>query len=378
MKEIDKNKKIRIVSFQNAHNFGAVCQAYGLQQALFEMGCKDVKFYNYNPQYLKDRYDPFKLWEHPNFNVSLFHKISRFIRWFSIILATYYRNAKFKSSIKRMLQQTDKEVCLTKDFSNEEADILICGSDQIWNNELTKGLDSVFFGLAMKKVEKVVAYAPSTEISSLSEEIIRDIADKTAHFSKISVREQSVREKLKQVITKPIEVCVDPTILCSKEAYNKIATHNLVKVPYICVYAYYPDEKIVQEVIKTIPNYKQYEVRYVSFTAASMNKWRDKSYHFAISVEDFISYFKYASYVVTNSFHGLAFSLIFEKNFMVTWMENKSTRTEALLRQLNLVNRLVCSVSETSWQDIDYKRVNQEIESLRKHSIKFIEDSINN
>lgn len=376
MKEIDKNKKIRIVSFQNAHNFGAVCQAYGLQQTLLDMGYEDVKFYNYNPQYLKDRYDPFKLWEHPNFNVSLFHKISRFIRWCSLILATFYRNSKFNSSIKRLLHQTNKVFCQVNDFKNEDADILICGSDQIWNITLTKVLDPVFFGLAMKKAGRVVAYAPSTEISSLSENVIRELEEKTAHFSSISVREQLLKDKLQSFLSQPIEVCVDPTILCSKDAYIKIASRNLVNVPYICVYAYYPNEKIVQDVIKTIPDYEQYEVHYISFTAASMDKWRDKSYHFAISVEDFISYFKYASYVVTNSFHGLAFSLIFEKNFMVTWMEKVSTRSESLLKDVDLSSRMVHDVTDVAWNEIDYIRVNYSLNKLQNHSRDFLIHSL--
>ena len=378
MKAIDKNKKIRIVSFQNAHNFGAVCQAYGLQQTLLEMGYEDVQFLNYNPKYLKDRYDPMILWKKPDFHVSFLHKLSRLIRWYSLVLATYYRNVKFKSSIKRMLKQTPKELCLAKDFVDEETDILICGSDQIWNNELTKGLDPVFFGLTLKNAGKVISYAPSTEISSLSDEIIREIAEKTAHFSSISVREQSVKEKLQPVIAKPIDVCVDPTILCSKEAYSKVASNKLVKAPYICVYAYYPEEGIVQDTIKTIPNYEQYEIHYISFTAASINKWRDKSYHFAISVEDFISYFKYASYVVTNSFHGLAFSLMFEKNFMVTWMDGKSTRTAALLHKLYLDDKIIRSVSEVNWNPIDYNRVNHDLESLCESSREFLVNSINN
>ena len=275
-----------------------------------------------------------------------------------------------------MLEQADKELSKTSDFASEEADILICGSDQIWNNELTKGLDPVFFGLVLKKVGKVISYSPSTEITSLSDEIISEIAEKTTHFSNISVREQSVKEKLQPVISQPIEVCVDPTILCNKEAYNKIASRNLVKVPYICVYAYYPNEEIVQKVIKTIPNYEWYEVHYISFTAESMNKWRDKSYHFAISVEDFISYFKHASYIVTNSFHGLAFSLIFEKNFMVTWMDGKSSRCESLLREVGLLNRQIHDAAEAKWEELDYTQINRELNKLQNHSRDFLIKSL--
>ena len=93
-------------------------------------------------------------------------------------------------------------------------------------------------------------------------------------------------------------------------------------------------------------------------------------------VEDFLSYFKYASYVVTNSFHGLAFSLLFEKNFTVTWEENKSTRTEALLRELNMKDKIVRTASDAKWKEIDYARVNGDLEAIRKKSINYLLNSI--
>ena len=60
MEEVHYKKRIRLLSFQNAHNFGAVLQAYGLQQTIKTLGFTNVKFINYNPKYLSDRYNPFQ------------------------------------------------------------------------------------------------------------------------------------------------------------------------------------------------------------------------------------------------------------------------------------------------------------------------------
>lgn len=373
----NKDKKIRIVSFQNAHNFGAVCQAYGLQQTLLELGYKDVLFINYNPQYLKNRYNPWITWNYLNLDTSFPRKISRIIKWMSLVFSTTMRNIYFEHSIKRMLRQTPKELHLREEVAKETGDVLICGSDQIWNNSLTGLLDPVFFGLANKNgYKKIISYAPSTEIAALSESTLQKMAQNVEHFSHVSVREESVRNLLQPLVSKPIEVTVDPTILCSRNAFDRIASKRLVKNPYICVYAYFPDEELIQNVIKTIPKYENYEVRYILFTATNLYQWGNKSIQSVMPVEDFLSYFKYASYVVTNSFHGLAFSLLFEKNFTVTWEENKSTRTEALLRELNMKDKIVCTASDAKWKEIDYARVNGDLEAIRKKSINYLLNSI--
>lgn len=374
----NKDKKIRIVSFQNAHNFGAVCQAYGLQQTLLELGYKDVLFINYNPQYLKDRYNPINTWQYLNLQTSLLRKVSRVLRWCSFVLTTWMRNGRIEQSIKRMLRQTPHELISAKEVATEESDILICGSDQIWNTALTGSLDSVFFGQAKSEgCEKLISYAPSTEISALNEDTIRQMAEYLKSFSAVSVREESVKNKLQPFVSKPIDVTVDPTILCGQQAFDKIASKRIVKKPYICVYAYTPDEELVQTTIKTIPNYAQYEVHYLLFSATNLSQWRDKTVHSAISVEDFLSYIKYASYVVSNSFHGLAFSLLFEKNFNVTWIKNKSTRTEALLQKLHLNSRLVRDAESVDWSDVDYKQMNKSLDEIRNASREYLRNSIN-
>ena len=369
----NQNKKIRIVSFQNAHNFGAVCQAYGLQQTLLELGYKDVLFINYNPQYLKDRYDTYKLYNIDIKDASIKHKISRSIKWLGYAIDNHFRNIQFKKSIQRLLKQTPNELGNSNECAHCECDVLICGSDQIWNTSLTHRFDPVFFGEIPWKVKPhLVSYAPSTELSVIKENDKQELHKLLDRFDSISVREITVRDYLAKVTNKSISVCVDPTILCSSDAYNKIANKRLVKGPYICVYAYFPNETIIQQLIKSIPQYEKYEVHYLLFTAQGWNMLAKANYHSAISVEDFLSYFKYADYVVTNSFHGLAFSLLFERNFNVARFEGKSGRTQSLLNQIELLNRFVDEPFNVHWDAINYNDINSRMQLLRKSSIEYL------
>lgn len=371
-----RKKKIRIVSFQNAHNFGAVLQAYGLQQTLQKNGYEDALFLNYNPSYLKDRYNPLVTWNFIDFKASLSRRILRIVKWFSVAVATWTRNYKFNQSIKKLLKQTTKELREIDDFYSEDADILICGSDQIWNISITGNLDPVFFGLPYKN-KKVIAYAPSTEIASMSKDTARKMSVNISHFSYVSVREKIFKDYLQPFTSKPIAVCLDPTLLCDVSAFNKIASKRIVKNPYVCIYAYFYDEQIIQEVIKTIPDYESLDIHYILFTATNLYQWKNRSLHSVISVEDFLSYIKYASYVITNSFHGLAFSLLFERNFNVTWKSNKSTRCESLLNELNLNDRLVYSASDAKWNSIDWNTVNVKINRMKSSSLQYLINSIN-
>jgi len=368
-------KKIRILSFQNAHNFGAVLQAYGLQQTLINMGYKDVKFLNYNPKYLSNRYNPFrKLTFFPL--PGLMHYPGHIIRWLIFAISSVLRNYRFNESIKRLLFQTKKELHKLSDFVDEEADIIICGSDQIWNTSLTGSFDDVFFGkIPCSGLKKVISYAPSTELSSLNEKRAKELVTRFEGFSNISVREQPVKEYLSQYTDAEISVCVDPTIVCGREIFDKIVAPRKVHKPYICVYAYEPHGKLVQELIETIPNYHNYEVHYLLLGARGLSNLSNV-YHSEISIEEFLSYIKYADYIITNSFHGLAFSLLFEKQFNVAFEDGKFVRCQSLLQAVDLVNRFVTDPQYAKWDVLDYKTIKERLSEIRKSSMNFLIKSL--
>lgn len=369
--ENDFCKRIRIVSFQNAFNFGAILQAYGLQEMIRSLGYEDVLFLNYNPKYLRDRYNPLS-----RRNLVIPKSVKAFVWWCYnypfFFISSLRRNHKFRSSIQSMLKQT----CSIKDenhLENEDVDVLICGSDQIWNPGLTGKFDPLFLGKGnFKRLGCVASYAPSTELSTLSEERARQLVDCLDSFKFLSVREEPIRDILKKYTNREIEVCVDPTILCGANKFRLLASSRIINEDYILVYAYDPDSVSIKEIIKSIPGYKKYSIHTILLGPKNSGNFFDKNIHSEILVQDFLSLVLYSSFVVTDSFHGLAFSLLFEKNFNVSYYEGKNLRTQSLLHQLGLDSRLVKNVNMIQWDDLDYTSINEKLSVIRNKSKEYL------
>lgn len=375
-----KDIKIRLLSYQNAHNYGAVLQAYGLQNAIKSLGYSDVKFIKYNPKYLSGRYVTYKT-EGRGLQkfASILRNLLRTCRRPFMYLSREMRNRAFDRSIDRMLEQTDRLILSENDMKGERCDVLICGSDQIWNTSITGTFDRVFFGYGeYVRTPLKIAYAPSTETSSLTDERLKEIAPLLDNFDSLSVRENSLSEILQPLTEKSIEVCVDPTILCGREAYDRVAIKPNRK-KYIVVYAYNPEEKLIRDLIASVPSYQDYSVIVLTLVhSVTLCDYFNPNLKAEISVEEFLGYFKYADYVVTNSFHGLAFSLLFEKNFNAAFVQNKSARLISLMTQLDLMDRYNYDMSRVSWDNIDYKEIAAKVNQIRNHSLDYLKKSIEN
>lgn len=375
-----KNKVIRILSFQNAHNYGAVLQAYGLQNSIKTLGYSNVKFIKYNPQYLSERYISYK---NKGYGIrkmiSIAANVLRTIRRPFLFLSSIKRNKSFNTSIQRMLIQTENLILRESDLHGEECDVLICGSDQIWNTTITGTFDRIFFGYGSYKKDPIkIAYAPSTEISSLNNERLHEIQPLLNNFDFLSVRENSLAKLLQPLTNKPIRVCIDPTILCGKEAYDKIAIKPKHK-KYIVVYAYDPNERLIKELIESVPNRHDYSVVLLTLAhTRSITEFFNQNIKANITVEEFLGYFKYADYVVTNSFHGLAFSLLFQRNFNVGYVKNKSARLISLLEQLNLMERYNYDNNNISWHEINYIEIEKHINNIRSQSLNYLKCCLEN
>lgn len=370
-----KDIKIRILSYHNAHNYGAVLQAYGLQNVIKLLGYNDVKFLRYNPKYLSGRYVTYKT-EGAGIKklLSILKNILNTIRRPFFYLSKERRNRSFDLSIYRMLLQTDKLILDESELKSEVCDVLICGSDQIWNTAITGNFDRVFFGYGdYLETPLKIAYAPSTETSSLDEQRIKEIVPLLNNFNYLSVRENTLAEILQPLTEKNIEVCIDPTILCGREAYDKIAIKPKRK-KYIVVYAYNPQDKLIQDLIASVPNRNEYSVVILTLVhTSSMIDFFNPNIQSDITVEEFLGYFRYADYVVTNSFHGLAFSLIFQKNFNAAFVKNKSARLVSLMSQINLMNRYHYDNTNINWDKIDFSKVEEKMNILRTQSLHYIE-----
>lgn len=377
---MSKPKKIRLLSYQNAHNYGAVLQAYGLQSVLKEHGYDDVKFINYNPCYLSSRYIPIPI---KKFFFSSWNGFRTFIRrlfnYPFLYLSQKKRNIAIKNSINNLLFQTDKVYISYADFEDEnlDCDVLICGSDQIWNKNITNEYDPIFFGEGKYYKGRLLSYAPSTEIDTLTPQNLLEIAYKLKHFDAVSVRERPFREKLEDITHKPIAECIDPTLLAGYKIFDRISSAELGNEKYILIYSYSGLDPFVKKLIHGIPNYKDYAIKVLSLGPVGIKEYFRKGVvDYDCSVEEFVGYFKNASYVITNSFHGLAFSVLFHKNFYVTFVENKYIRCLSLLKKIGLESRMLYTDTLYDWSDIDYKLVDDRLNEFRDKSLNFLLDNL--
>jgi len=373
-----QNKKVRIISFQNAQNYGAILQAFALQKVIEGFEGVDVKFINYNPKYLKKRYRVLSIFN--NFTkYSLKIKLKFALTIPLLMINRIRRNSALCKSREKLLRQTQKEFHYFEEIQDEQCEYLICGSDQIWSTWITHTPDPAFYGAGnYKNLKRTIAYAPSSEMSTFQDkEQVNKIKELLRNFDAISVREESIKKEIEKITNKPVGICVDPTILCGVKPFSDVASPRMVSKPYILVYAYNSSDKLIRQMIQSVPSTENYEVHYLTFGSTGLSGIVNKCIHSEAGIEEFLSLFKYSSYVVTNSFHGLAFSLLFEKPFNVGYVEGISGRVESLLKQLNLSNRLIKDTKDLSWENINFMDVKEKLSIIRSHSLSFLQDNIN-
>lgn len=232
---------------------------------------------------------------------------------------------------------------------NEELDCAICGSDQIWNPEFT-GLDSANYLDFMEK-NKRVAYAASIGLNCNNVNIPEQILSNIREINKVSVREKDLNDNLIKLGINSTHV-LDPTLLFSSGDWDAILSNNVKRKKncykkYLLKYGFQgDDEKNINEICTTIAKKNDLElIDILPKYSLVRNKQIQKRYE--VGPFEFVDYIKNASWLITNSYHGLLFALLYEVPF---WCVPKSyatgdisSRLISTLGDCNLSNRLITS-----------------------------------
>lgn len=344
--------KIGITTFQRAHNFGAQMQMYALAHFLEGEGF-DVSILDYHNPWVEDQYVETRYF-HP-YKKFFFKRIyPGVVLFFRCILTWIFGYQRIK--IERFNQFLIESFKLTRRFNKPsdipmDFDVLITGSDQVWNYFITHGRCEVYFldnhshfGLPSKKI----SYAVSVEASHF-QELIQDVdyvklALKS--FTWVSVREKALADLLEEKFNIHADAVVDPSLFLTKEECVKLAVKPKEE-KYLCVYriehtSYLP--KLARRIAK------ERGLRIVNVYAANMAKCKSESY----GPREILGYICYADVVVTSSFHGTAFSIINCKDFYAAY-DRPSVRVQNLLSLLDLQNRFLTKLEDyTSFSKISY------------------------
>ena len=375
--------KVSILTQPLGRNYGGLLQAYALQCCLKKLGC-DVVTLN-RPKAL-----PLKLratsW------IKLFIKKLLAVLGMKKFRQTnsnpYLKLEKFRDRFVSISPLIDSDRKLLYYYSKNFFDALIVGSDQVWRPRYSPKLTNYFFDFCddLNLNSKRIAYAASfgvdyKEFSEEEVEVCRHLARK---FDAISVREASGVNLVKDYFDMPSELVFDPTLLLDCADYECVIERDRSEgLDYhggLLAYVLDMDDKkeeFVSEVSGTISDAPFYLLN-KPFSAPGQDSVHADCYP---SVGDWLNSFRLAKFVVTDSFHGCVFSIIFNKPFLVIGNKSRGlARFNSLLKNFGLERRLVENVDKfdqsLALETIDWEQVNKLKRCGREKSIEFLRGSL--
>lgn len=319
--------RIGIITFQETNNYGAILQNYALQYAIKQLG-HEPETIDYCSRYISK---PYKLSHLKNKGIVkyLFGVIG-----YICYLPRQKRNDEFRKHIKY-----SQSVCYEELPSlNTQYDCFITGSDQVWNVQLT-GYDDTYFLGFVDNGKKKNSFSASVGISQLSDSDKLWYKDKLNDYQNISVRETRAVRLLNDFLDKMICDVVDPVFLLRKEEWDALVKPVPIKQDYILVYQLGVSKELVKYASRCAKMYNC-KLVFVPFPLVGIAKGK---YAFNAGAGDVLGYIRYAKYVITDSFHGTALSIIFNKKFttLVSGTHSGvSSRLLDMLKTFELENRI--------------------------------------
>ena len=340
-------KKASIITVHVGANFGSNLQAIATSETLKSIGCNPLLI-NYVPQRVSKTY----YWK------TAFKNPVRLV-WRILRAPVFYKNHNIYNKFLAKYCRMSKPIYDGDDFVEKcpLADVYITGSDQVWNSHHNQGFNSRYYfdGIDGKKV----AYASSFGVSKLPEQ------------------EYKEAKKLLKMGYQAVQL-LDPTFMLDADGWEKYSSKRIISEPYILVYIPYniADKDLIYKSVRRIA--KKNYLKVVTFSWGWMkDKYADITIRFA-NPGDFLSLMLYAEFVITNSFHGTAFSINLNKQFWVYMPTGFSTRISSILDLCGLRGRLLDQLitDEQIDKSIDYEPVNEILKSERRKSIDFLTKAI--
>lgn len=372
--------KVGIITYHHYYNYGTVLQAYALQKSIDGIDGYQAEIIDYRAAEEK------KLSKRQLFLLRIRRLPVYFLEWERVKKTKLYesifvaKHPKFDDFFKNDLVQSEQPFYSYSDLKqgNHEYDILVTGSDQTWSPKI--GFYPAFFLEFGPNKALRIAYAPSIGVSKLSDEEAKHLNVHLQPFEAISCRERLGTEILNRVVKgKRVQNVLDPTFLLTKDDWNKIATKPAITSDYILCYfighkSYYRD--IAQQLSKdlSIPLY---------FIPVS---WQDMGRGYNLLPEsgpkEFLGLIRDARLVLTDSFHGTAFSINYRKTFYTfTKVEGgksglDNSRLYDILLKLHLEDRLFDTAGEIKFTDVDYSEAEKILEEERQQSLAFLKEAL--
>ena len=351
--------KVGILTFHRAYNYGAVLQCYALQETLRQMG-HEARVIDYVQPSIEEVNDSFKL----NSYTWATHLVK--LQW-----SKAYRQLRFYRFRRRIKRNfcTFREhylkmtaPCSGQDDLPQDFDIYVVGSDQLWSWELLKNqVDQVFLGNFPRPANsRLVGYAISATPRSLEQLGHEGLKEVKERFDRLSMREDVAAKTIETIIGEQVPVCCDPTLLTDASFWEPITSNRYAQEDYVLLYRLRGDEQLLNSKGQLLAE---------RLGCRLVNMPNDAR------IEDFVSLFRHAKYVITTSFHGTAFSLIFGRPLYAVKLNDRwDARYENLLHILGADYLCVDKDFDPVPMEVDYTPIHAAMKGYAQCSRDFLRD----
>lgn len=367
--------KVAIVTYHFVPNYGAALQAWGLQKFLSAMG-HDPYFVDYRPAHLTTGgrfWWPTDAWRRRADVVIAYMKLQAIKR---AIRGDGGKRERFEQFHEAHLALGDTRYRSLAELKRTppEADAYVCGSDQIWNASQQRGIDPAYFLPFAPAGVKRISYAASFGRPEVPERFQPEVAELLRPLDAISVRERSGQEIVKQLTGRDADWVLDPTLMVEDGFPEAVAPARDEK--YLFSYTLRSRE-LVAEVEQNLQ--QRFGLDLVSPTTLAADPAG------APGPLEWLGYIKHARFVVTNSYHGTLFSIIFRKPFIFVGLAGAKAgfneRALSILDGLGLADRMIMqydpeAVEAMASTEPDWQSVGERLADLRSRSCRFLQEAI--
>lgn len=302
--------RVGIITLSASDNCGSLLQTHALQQVLSTKFECDVEIINFSSPESRQLYDifPKNIYRHPK-------KLLFALKYVNELKKQKEGYEFFRRNYLNMTSEMYTDIKSLESL-NGHYDILVAGSDQVWNVYMADYSDAFF--LPWDKQARKIAYATSLGSTRvIDNEKEKQVKLMLETFSKISVREETGKETIQKLTDKEVEVTLDPTLLIPEEEWSKLAGERQVKEKYIFYYSWaYPDKSMNLLVEKFA---KEKNLKVIVINSSKWRRYRPEKFGFELYEQSgplvFLNLMKYAEYVFVQSFHGAVFANLLRKRF---------------------------------------------------------------
>lgn len=358
--------KIGIVTFHFVNNFGGALQAYALKKTVMNKCGAAAVVVDYRNWFIRFT-DTVRLFP-------ITFNMSEFVAGLRTMAKRFSRIRKFKKfgldefELTRIYRNG-----LSLQISPPDCDKYIFGSDQIWNPMLTFGVAKPYFGGFVKESNNKFSYAPSFGSSKLPKIFKNKVRKCLLSLGNISVRERSGINLVESLTGRKAIQLIDPSFLPERNEWNEIAIKPQIYGKYILLYIMQHDESIYK--------YAKRLREKLGIQLVEISRYGYKPDFVDISLVDigpreFIGLFQNAACVCTNSYHGLSFSLIFEKKIYLIQCKRFTTRINNLLELLHIDMPDVSNTEDPQSMVYDKELVRNIVWEEREKAVRYIKSNL--